>query len=243
MKLRLALLAVAIAVTSVTAVSSVSAAGAKLTSSLDGKSALPHAIRWVATPPKPYKKVAKVEFLIDGKLRWVEKNAPYVYGGDGDKLVTTWLAPGEHTFSVRAVRRGGSTLTRTTKATVQQAPPPPQELALMTFTRKIQEQGKQGAPAGTWKLYVSAAGWQISDPLGYTNFIDAVYGAGQLVTLGYGIWTKPHSGHEGNGFCEDSNNPVSYHWSVAGSKLSLELSGADHCGEQSFVVAGDWTHS
>jgi hypothetical protein len=237
----IAVLTLAISVSSAVAGASFGKSGAKLTSSLDGKTTLPHAIRWVAHPPKPYSRIAKVQFIIDGKLRWIEKNAPYVYGGDGDELVTTWLAAGKHTFTVRAFRRGAATLTRTTSASVSEAPPQPTDLAFSAWSRKLTEQGRHGSPAGTWKIETTAAGWKINDPAGGTNFIDAVYKPGNVVVLGDGIWTRPHNIHEGNGWCEDTNTPVEYAWTVSGDTLTLKLNGKDRCGDQSEVVAGTWT--
>jgi hypothetical protein len=233
-------LTLAISVSSAAAGRSMAAGGAKLTSSLDGKSVLPHAIRWLAKPPTPYSRITKVQFLIDGKLRWIETKAPYVYGDDSDELVTTWLTAGKHTFTVRAFRRGATTLTRTTKARVLPAPSPPPELSGTTWNRTLSRKGSGGSPAGTWTLHVTSAGWKIDDPMGGTNFIDAIYRSPDLVGLADGIWTRPRSIHEGNGWCEDTNSPVHYRWSMAGDTLSLKLSGTSRCGDQADVLGGDW---
>jgi hypothetical protein len=72
-------------------------------STLDNKNVLSHRIRWIAYP-KPLREVGKVDFLIDGKVRWIERNTPYVYGDDSNWLVTSWLSPGRHRFTVRASR-------------------------------------------------------------------------------------------------------------------------------------------
>src|SRR5712692_1085654 len=72
-----------------------------VTSTLDRQTALPHRILWEATPSVP--EVSEVDFLIDGTLGWVEHYVPYVYGDDGNWLVTSFLKPGEHTFTVRAI--------------------------------------------------------------------------------------------------------------------------------------------
>ena len=44
-------------------------------STLDRKTVLPHRIRWLAFPHVPTSQVREVEFLIDGKVRWIEHNA------------------------------------------------------------------------------------------------------------------------------------------------------------------------
>ena len=56
----------------------------KVTSTLDRSTVLPTRIHWVARPSIAPASVASVEFLIDGRLGWVERHAPYVYGNDGN---------------------------------------------------------------------------------------------------------------------------------------------------------------
>ena len=41
-------------------------------STLDGKTVLPHHIRWRADPTVPAAAIERVEFLIDGRIRWVQ---------------------------------------------------------------------------------------------------------------------------------------------------------------------------
>jgi hypothetical protein len=57
-------------------------ASSKVKTTLDGKTVLPHRIRWAAQPGISRSRVAKVEFVIDGKLRWVERKGPYVRSGE-----------------------------------------------------------------------------------------------------------------------------------------------------------------
>jgi hypothetical protein len=70
----------------------------------------------------------RVEFLIDGKLRWTEHSAPYQFNGDTTgKLDTTSLADGEHLLKVRAYRLGGTATTTMAKVIVaNRKKPPPQ---------------------------------------------------------------------------------------------------------------------
>jgi hypothetical protein len=109
----------------------------KVTSTLDGKTALPHRIHWIAYPRLPKTTKVKVEFLIDGKVLWAERDVPYTYSEDRGYLVTSWLAPGKHRFTVRAtVVRVGDTIVKngqvaedTVVASVPRAPDPPAALA------------------------------------------------------------------------------------------------------------------
>jgi hypothetical protein len=75
-------------------------------SSFDGKQVLPRRSHWIGYTDLPRKQVDRVEFVIDGTVRWVERTAPYVYAADHNGqelgwLITTWLAPGRHRFVVR----------------------------------------------------------------------------------------------------------------------------------------------
>jgi len=105
-------------------------------SSLDGKAVLPHRIRWVASASAPVL-FPGVEFLIDGKLLFANRLVPYTFGDDGRDedsgtrrtgyLVTTWLRPGTHRFTVRgkAIVAGGRTSAEKTVTARVVAPPSP----------------------------------------------------------------------------------------------------------------------
>jgi len=82
---------------------SIAASPGKLsvTSTLDRHTTLPVRIHWQAFPSAPASGVSEVDFLIDGRLGWVEHKTPYFYGDDGNWLVTSFLTPGEHSFTVR----------------------------------------------------------------------------------------------------------------------------------------------
>ena len=82
--------------------------GFKVRTSLDGKTVLPHRIHWLGYPLLARDKIKEVAFLIDGKVRWIEDNPPYSYSEDGGYLVTSWLSPGLHRFTVRATSYTGA---------------------------------------------------------------------------------------------------------------------------------------
>jgi len=144
-----------------------SAAGAGsfgITSSLDGRTSLPFRIRWIATPTGDTPtgdSVSTVDFLIDGKLIWIEHAAPYVFGGDDNGanegfLITTWLTPGSHQFTAQATTANGETASDTVNATVEQPPLPPAPLRgfwTRTVTKAdLEKAGLAPPPAGRWKL-------------------------------------------------------------------------------------------
>jgi hypothetical protein len=244
-------ISVCIGVVTIVAASSAVAAGdatgLKLTSTLDGKKTLPHRIHWIATA-KPAASVRRVEFLIDGKLRWVETNPPYVYGDDGNWLVTSWLSAGRHRFSVRAVSTANRRTTRSVVALVGSPPAVPAELATSRWTRVYTKAETGDAPAGKWTLSITPAGWKIMDPAGGGNFIDVAYLApGSLETRG-GIWTRPRASQEpnvkeGNGWCEDTNEPVRFKWSVAADKLTFTLRGPTRCDGLGDFLSKTWSRA
>jgi hypothetical protein len=45
--------------------------GSPLGSSLDGKKVLPPRTRWIAYPKPASAQIEEVDFLIDGKVRWI----------------------------------------------------------------------------------------------------------------------------------------------------------------------------
>ncbi len=216
----------------------------KVTSSLDGKRVLPHRIQWLAFPKLPAAKVTSVEFLIDRKVRWVEHFKPYTYGGldDADNyLVTSWLTPGPHRFTVRATATDGRKATDTVVARVLPAPSPPAEVADTSWQRSVTQAEAGDGPAGTWKILIDKVGWSIRDPVGTGSIVDVAYLSPGLLEARGGIWTRPHNPQQGNGWCEDTNEPVRYSWSVDGDTLTLGLAGPKGCNGQSDVWGGSWT--
>jgi hypothetical protein len=216
----------------------------KVSSTLDGKRVLPHRILWLAFPKPRTVDVTEVEFLIDGKVRWVERIRPFCYGcQSGDNyLVTSWLAPGRHRFAARATAADGRKATDTAVARVLPAPSPPAELAGRTRWERAVTQAEAGdGPAGTWKILIDKVGWSIRDPRGGRNLIDVAYLSPRLLEARGGIWTRPRTDQEGNGWCEETNEPVRYRWSVDGDMLTLRLAGRKRCDGQSGVWGGSWT--
>lgn len=206
-----------------------------LRSTLDGKSVLPHRIRWLGVPALPAAQVAEVAFLIDGRVRWVEHNPPYTYGYDGNYLVTSWLGPGAHRFTVRATAKDGRRATSSTVARVPAAKAPPRPLA-GGWIRIL-----PGGPArGTWRLEVDKVGWRFRGP-GVRAFVDVAYLAPDLLEARGGIHTRNRSKQEGNSWCNEPFRAVRYRWSVKGNVLALRLAGESHCDGQHEVWAGEWS--
>jgi hypothetical protein len=227
------------------------AAPLTITSTLAGRTSLPHRIHWQATPSVPGADVSEVDFLIDGKVYWVEHNAPYFYGSDGNYLVTSFLTAGPHTFTVKVVTTTGRTASQTVTATVPVAPAPPAALAGTWWNFQRQGNPASGSPpTGYWRLVVSPAGWRIYDTAGTGDMLDVVYPApGQLVfqtgmATGhplYGTASQP-VGFDLNGWCgNDPGTPVRYHWSVTAHGLSLHYEGGQPCPGFNGFMTSAWS--
>lgn len=62
--------------------------------------------------------VRRIEWLIDGKLRWTSRSLPFVFGGKGGVWDTTQETPGVHELTVRAVAASGAVSQLTIPVTV-----------------------------------------------------------------------------------------------------------------------------
>jgi hypothetical protein len=223
------------------AVSSAVAAGSKnsfvVRSTLDGKRVLPHRIHWIARPGISSSKVVAVNFLVDGKKLWVEHHAPYYYGDDGNYLVTSFLKPGRHKFTVRVVAKNGAHATDTMRARVLPAPAPPATLA-GTWTG-FRPAG--GVPAGNWRLEITREGWEIIDPKNGGNRIDVAYLSPSLLEVRTGMATG-HPHRDLNGWCNDAvGKPARYHWSVAGTALNFSFVGGHACPGFTAFITSSWS--
>jgi hypothetical protein len=197
-----------------------------VTSTLDGHTTLPHRIHWQAFPGAPSADIAEVDFLIDGHQLWVEHNTPYFYGDDGNYLVTSFLTPGQHTFTVRAVTTGGQAATDTVTATVAAAPRPPASLA-GTWKGYVKQTSPGAMPSGYWRLVISPAGWQVYDTAGGGGLYDVAYLAPGRAEIRTGMATG-HPGTDLNAWCNDApGTPARVRWTVTGGKLQFASTADD----------------
>ena len=142
--------------------------------------------------------------MIDGgKPRWVEEQPPYTFSDDENGahkgyLVTSWLSPGTHRFTVRAVASDGRRSADTVVARVRRAPTPPGELGgvwqrTLSDTSDAPEAGSAGnptdtyTPKGTYEMVIDRRWIQVrwpgkyeppqSDKTGYGWITDSDYTA------------------------------------------------------------------
>jgi hypothetical protein len=228
-------------------------------SSLDGKTVLPQRIRWIAYPSAPVL-FPGVEFLIDGKVVVANRLPPYAFGDDGRDeatgnvntgyLVTSWLAPGKHRFTVRANGTGANrktTATKTFVARVLAAPArPPQlvgtwqrDLATAVPPDRNMLYRKVTAPPGTYTIAVDRRFIRISGPDPRRHIKIDYVARTETITIRGPVWTgDPNEG----GWCEPWGPGTTYSWSVSAGTLALAPSGkADACKQRGAILTGEWT--
>jgi hypothetical protein len=235
----------------------------KVRTSLDGKTVLPHRIRWLGYPLLPRNKVQAVTFLIDGKVRWVEQNPPYSYSDDGGYLVTSWLSPGLHRFTVRATSFTGATASKTVVARVVAAPEPSAELA-GRWQRDIADEvpgpsdprcAPDPVPAGRWTLVFESRWIESVFPgpfhpqkskqthFGYIIDNDWVPGPNTFEVAGsVTINLIRDQDKRGGWWCLPDGPAAKYSWAVDGDTLSLApVGGVDPNEQRGAVFTGKWT--
>jgi hypothetical protein len=241
------------------------AASFTATSTLDGKTVLPRHLRWLGSTTLPASQVAQVSFLIDGKVHWTETAPPYAYSGNQGAghvgyLVTTWLTPGRHRFTVQVKAKDGRTAVDKVTARVLPAPEVPTALS-GTWQRTLANpvppdpgsSANQPNPAGTYTITFTRRWIQDHFPGTYNANNSTCYGcildddylAG---TKTFQVWGAasfaPESswGAEGGWWCYPDGPPATYSWSVSGNTLTLAaVGGHDTCGQRSRTWTGTWT--
>jgi hypothetical protein len=114
--------------------------------------------------------VGRVDFAIDGTVKWSEHVAPWLYNGVTSGLKTTALSNGAHTLTAKAYSKNGrSTGTSTVTITVSNpapAPPPPLSPTLMPPTSSTPP-AISGTPTVGQTLSASTGSWSGSTPMSY----------------------------------------------------------------------------
>jgi hypothetical protein len=239
-----------------------------VSSSLDGKKVLPLRSHWLGYTSLPPAQVDRVEFLIDGTVRWVEHHAPFVYAGDENGknmgfLITTWLKPGLHRFVVRVVDKKGQSAEDAFSARTLAGPAPPPELAGKTWTRTLSlDRNKPDSQGHPWLLWFDAIGeWHVDKPIsehgaGVVNQFDVrghtltiyapiVTGVQQVengVCSGNGCTHVKHDGKIYEFFGSDCSIKAfgRYTWAVSGDTLTIKLI-HDPCVTRQAIFPGTWT--
>jgi hypothetical protein len=218
---------------------------------------------WLARPTLPSSRIKQIDYLIDGKLRWTERRAPYSYGDDGEALVTSWLNPGIHRFTVTAVATSGHRATETVEARVLPTPEPPAALA-GSWQRDVDTRPLEPLPAGIAQpsgvyritfdrrwiqtrfpgTFVPGSGSGASLHTGHGWLIDAAWTPSTPTfqakgSVSFGVFHD--TDREGGFWCGPGAGGATYRWGINDTKLTVSIQGRDPCRYRQFVWAGTWT--
>jgi hypothetical protein len=229
--------------------------GARITSSIRDGVELARPVVWRARIAGGQEaEVVSVRFLIDGRVRHVERETPYVFAGRGNRLLPGTLEPGSHTFAVDAQLAGGHRLTAASTATVAEGAPAVPAEVLGRWKRKVTSREVQRTenfrnatygeplPVGTWSVRIGSDGVaRYVDP---TPAHDVTVGqlrfdaAGRLV-IGNEIPNFPHASE--GGFCPDTVGVGTYRWSIRRGALVVHVVGDHQCADRNSFWNGTFT--
>ena len=222
----------------------------RVVSSISNGAVLSSAVSWTGTPAGvPSSQVDRVAFVIDGRIRWTEHNAPFVFNGDGSELFPWILGAGAHRLAVRVVTRTGASASTSAAVSVAASVPVPPDL-LGTFTRRVtiadvqrtaafrHEPAGQVLPVGIWRIRIARDGViTFDDPRGGGgNEAFTATPGGMLALQGPANWILPPSRQ--GGFC--ATEPLAgYAW-FAGPRTLVLKSLRDRCADRNSMFTGDW---
>ena len=201
---------------------------------------------WIATVTgqSASSPVNRVEFLIDGKLAWVEQNAPYSFNDDGNLLIPSVLDPASHRLLVNVYTAAG--VAATAEATVTTSRPAvPATLEGKGFKHQTPAQkcATCDAPGGVWRMEFGGDGViRFDDPLGGKGTEAFVATSDGVLTL-YGptSWIVPKEAQ--GGFCH-IEGIATMKWQISGANLILSTSGSDDpCPARAWVFTGTYQPS
>jgi hypothetical protein len=185
---------------------------------------------------------------------------PYAFADDGRDeasgtrktgyLVTSWLAPGTHRFTVRgkAIIAGRRTsVEKTVTARVAAPPSPPAQLA-GTWRRHLDVAVPPDpnrlyrtvtAQPGTYRIVIDRRYVRLSGPAPRKHLKIDYVADPRKITIRGPVWTgDPDEG----AFCDPWGPDATYSWSVSDGTLTLEPAGKpDACKQRAGILAGEWT--
>ncbi len=199
--------------------------------------------------------VDHVDFLIDGKVRWTERSAPYEFN-EGRPFAAWPLGAGAHELRVRAVASTGEDDEAPATVHVKRGSQPPR-LATGSYSRMVTAadvhrvadyrdapHGAFGDPfePGRWMMQVRPDGVITLDVEGGSEFdpffepFQAMDG-GSLEVYGPALWLQSHP-EQGSIFC-DPEDVGAYRWSV--TERQLTITAVDHtCADRDTILVGTW---
>lgn len=230
-------------------------AAASVSSSIPPGGELSRPLTWQATfTGTGASDITGVRFLIDGNVRHAERNAPYVFAGDGNQLLPGTLKPGTHTFAIDAVLADGKRLTTATTATVAPGAPSIPPAVLGRWKRHVtaadvrrtggfrRPVDGEALPTGTWTVQIGADGVaRYTDPTGLSN--DQTVGQVDFAPSGrlfVGNLIPNVAGTEGY-FCHDPHPDGVYRWSLHQNTLVVRVVADRGCADRNSFWNGRLT--
>lgn len=209
----------------------------RVVSSVSDRATLAATLQWtaVATGVRSEDPVARVDFLIDGRRRWTDRHAPFVFNDDRNALHPWILARGSHRLAVRLVTTRGRTVGTASEVTVSPAPPIPSALT-GRWTRRLT--AARTLPSGVWHARFAANGVVFfAGPRGVRGAeAFTAIGTGLIALAGPVLWLAPEQ------LC-DAERPAPYGWYVHGAALTLTTRHDSRCSNRAALFAGTWTHA
>lgn len=230
----------------------------QVTSAIADGAVLSAALPWQASVKADMAdSVSRVEFVVDGNVRWTEKSEPYVFDDDGELLTPWLLGNGTHVLSVRAVAGSGAEGVTTARVTVRANTSANAQIegnyrrtvtsadAQRVATYRTADKGAFGdvPPVGEWTINVLASGRiEGHDPIDPTVLFEEPFtvSGNQLRLYGPAVWVQPDT-TEPDLFCEPEQ-PSDYIWRLSGRTLTISAV-QKACADRDMVIAGNWTRT
>jgi hypothetical protein len=219
----------------------------RVVSSISDRATLADALQWTAVPAgvRSNDPVARVDFLLDGRRRWTDHRAPFVFNDDRNALHPWILARGGHRLAVRLVTTRGNTVSTASQVTVAATRAVPSALA-GRWTRRltagdIPRAAGRTLPTGVWQAHFARDGVVFfAGPrraAGTEAF--AAIRTGLIGLAGPVLWlaSRPRTG----GLC-GAERFAPYAWQVHGSALTLTTRHDSGCPNRAALFGGTWTH-
>jgi hypothetical protein len=224
-----------------------------VTSSIADGATLAKPIQWEAQPAgNPPGGLDRVEFLIDGTVRWIEHNPPFVFNNDGNYLYPYLLGRGHHQLIARAVARSGEQADATADVQVTQATPHIPRTLQATWKQKVSHSriqhgsvpGDPPLPAGVYRLKLGGNGVLVATPPpGPATTGDEAFMAtarGRIAFGGSLNWLTAQS--SADGICHGTQSFSRYRWRIRHRTMTLKVV-KDPCRLRAAIMAGHWTRA
>jgi hypothetical protein len=217
-------------------------------SSISDGATLTNALPWTAVVAgvAAGDRIERVEFLIDGRRRWIEHRRPYVFNDDHNALDPWILGRGSHSLAVRVVTSRGARASASAQVSVATTAAVPAALAGV-WTRRVtaadfdRTHARRGQvpPTGAWHVRFARNGVAALEDRSGSGQTEAFIATpdGRVTFAGPVNWLSPE-GRRG-GFCEPAPS-AAYRWQEHASTLTLTTRHDSRCPDRDAVLGGTW---